>query len=103
MQVVGIRIMERVKSMKRRLFFVLLALGALGLAFSIGPLLTAIHAQQRGTQPGAAGAGQQGGRGQAGTGGGRRGNTPTFPGPPAGMQALSTDMFTSKNFYKDKA
>ena len=31
-----------------------------------------------------------------------RANTPTFPGPPAGMQALPIDMFTSKNFYKDK-
>src|SRR5262245_39714961 len=47
----------------------------------------------RGQQPA-----QQGGR----AGGGGRANTPTFPGPPAGMQALPTDMFTSKNFYKDK-
>src|SRR5438034_9045543 len=31
-----------------------------------------------------------------------RSNTPTFPGPPAGMQALPLDLFTSKNFYKDK-
>src|SRR3954468_15848552 len=44
---------------------------------------------------------QQGGRG--GGGGGGRGNTPTFAGPPAGMQALPTDLFTSKNFYKDQA
>jgi hypothetical protein len=34
---------------------------------------------------------------------GGRGNTPTFPGPPAGMQALPIDLFTSKNFYKDQA
>jgi hypothetical protein len=45
----------------------------------------------------------QGGGGQAGRRGFGRANTPTFPGPPAGMQALTTDLFTSKNFYKDQA
>src|SRR5437870_9190891 len=30
-----------------------------------------------------------------------RSDTPTFPGPPAGMQALPLDLFLSKNFYKD--
>jgi hypothetical protein len=44
--------------------------------------------------PAAPPAAQQGRRGRA--------NTPTFPGPPAGMQALTTDLFTSKNFYKDR-
>jgi hypothetical protein len=33
----------------------------------------------------------------------QRGNTPTFAGPPAGMQALPLDLFLSKNFYKDQA
>src|SRR5689334_4888080 len=56
-----------------------------------------LFAQQRGAPP--AGAQQQGGQGR----GFGRANTPTFPGPPAGMQALPLDMFTSKNFYKDKA
>src|SRR5215467_5158489 len=32
-----------------------------------------------------------------------RSDTPTFPGPPAGMQKLPSDLFSSKNFYKDKA
>jgi hypothetical protein len=51
--------------------------------------------------------GQRGRGGQQGGGAGQqrglgRANTPTFPGPPAGMQALKLDLFTSKNFYKDK-
>jgi hypothetical protein len=49
-------------------------------------------AQQNGAPP------QGKGRG----GGFGRGNTPTFPGPPAGMEALPLDLFKSKNFYKDK-
>src|SRR5215467_14945577 len=53
------------------------------------PTPTAVFAQQTGAP------------GQA-KGGFGRGNTPTFAGPPAGMQALPLDLFTSKNFYKDK-
>src|SRR6266853_2464885 len=62
-------------------------------------------AQARGGAPegGAQVQGQgQGPGGQQGRRGLGRANTPTFPGPPAGMQALATDLFTSKNFYKDK-
>jgi hypothetical protein len=55
--------------------------------------VTTVFAQQNGAAA----------QGKQGRGGFGRGNTPTFPGPPAGMQALPTDLFTSKNFYKDKA
>ena len=54
----------------------------------------AVYAQQ----PAQGGGGGGGGRGR----GFGRGNTPTFPGPPAGMQALPLDLFLSKNFYKDQ-
>src|SRR5215831_19357575 len=55
-----------------------------------------------GQRGGVAGDGQVNGAPPPGRGFGRA-NTPTFAGPPAGMQALPMDMFTSKNFYKDKA
>jgi len=75
--------------MKARLIVALFAFGVL-------IALTAAFAQQ-GVAPGA-----QPGQGQGRQGGRGRGNTPTFKGPPAGMQALPTDLFTSKNFYKDQ-
>jgi hypothetical protein len=79
--------------MRVRFFVLLFACGAL-IAF------TAAFAQQQGAPPAQGQFGQ--GRGQGRGGGGGRGNTPTFAGPPAGMQALPTDLFTSKNFYKDQ-
>src|SRR6516162_4343316 len=81
--------------------FVFLTVAAILLLF-IGTLT---HAQQRGQgQRGAVPDGAQQQQGALGRGAGfGRANTPTFAGPPAGMQALPTDMFTSKNFYKDRA
>jgi hypothetical protein len=65
-------------------------------------VLVALAQQPPVQQP--AGRGQAQGK-QAGGGGGGgfgRGATPTFAGPPAGMQALPLDLFSSKNFYKDQ-
>src|SRR6266480_177018 len=72
--------------MRARLFVLLFALVILLVSLSM-----TVYAQQ------------QGGRGAGGGGFGGRANTPTFPGPPAGMSALASDLFTSKNFYKDQA
>src|SRR5215203_372526 len=51
--------------------------------------------------PGAPGRGQPPGA-PGGFGGGRRGAPPPILGPPAGVQPLAIDLFSSKNFYKDK-
>src|SRR5437016_42301 len=87
---------------------------ALLCALALVPVIVSTHrtayAQgQGGAGRGAAaapqGAGVPGQPAQGGGGrrGGGRANTPTFPGPPAGMSALPVDLFSSKNFYKDKA
>jgi len=63
---------------------------------------SAAFAQQ---PPGGQGAGgfPPGGGGGGGRGGGGRGAPPPILGPPAGVQPLETDIFKSKNFYKDRA
>src|SRR3984957_8337161 len=83
--------------MTARLFvlFAFVVLIALTWMSPTGPISTTVFAQQ----PAARGPQGQGNQGGGGFG---RGGTPTFAGPPAGMQALPLDLFSSKNFYKDQ-
>jgi hypothetical protein len=63
---------------------------------------TAIAQIPGGGAPGGGGRGGQAGAPGGGGGGGFRGQPPVIKGPPAGVTPLATDLFGSKNFYKDK-
>jgi hypothetical protein len=87
--------------MRPRVLFRLFAFAVLVALGWMLPISPAIFAQQQSAQP--AGQAPQDPQGlQVGLAGAFGRPTPTLAGPPAGMQALPGDLFSSKNFYKDQ-
>jgi hypothetical protein len=89
--------------MRARFAILSSAFAVLAALLWISPGAIRVYAQQGPGRGGQAPIQIQGQSGAPGAGRGfGRANTPTFAGPPAGMQALPGDLFASKNFYKDQ-